>query len=175
MPATPLPVSPVLAPENWAALAALRSERRQSGVQGLVLKHRDAVYGSGRAPSGGVCWKWKVDAMTVDAVLVYAQAGPEALQLLTLAKAYAGLTDAEFKAGDKIIRGHSLEKFGPVRSVRPTLVVDWPSKASPTARATRAAWRCGFCAYCGCTMTSRSARPTTALLAGLIPQEVAQI
>jgi len=162
--ATPLQLSPLLVAEDWAGLAALRHESRQRGVEGLMLKHRDAAYGSGRTKSTGVWWKWKVDAMTVDGVLVYAQAGhgrraglytdytfavwsrppasqaeadavveaiarreppgPDSLQLLTFAKAYAGLTDAEFKAVDKVIRAHTLEKFGPVRSVRPTLVFE---------------------------------------------------
>ena len=162
--ATPLQLSPLLVAEDWAGLAALRDESRQRGVEGLMLKHRDAAYGSGRTKSTGVWWKWKVDAMTVDGVLVYAQAGhgrraglytdytfavwsrppasqaeadavveaiarreppgPDSLQLLTFAKAYAGLTDTEFKAVDKVIRAHTLEKFGPVRSVRPTLVFE---------------------------------------------------
>jgi DNA ligase-1 len=162
--ATPLPLSPLLVAEDWAGLAALRDESRQRGVEGLMLKHQDAAYGSGRTKSTGTWWKWKVDAMTVDAVLVYAQAGhgrraglytdytfavwsrppeskaeadavieaiarrepplPGALQLLTFAKAYAGLTDAEFKAVDKVIRANTLEKFGPVRSLRPTLVFE---------------------------------------------------
>ena len=162
--ATPLQLSPLLVADDWAGLAALRDESRQRGVEGLMLKHRDAAYGSGRTKSTGTWWKWKVDAMTVDGVLVYAQAGhgrraglytdytfavwnrppasqaeasavveaiaqrepprPGALQLLTFAKAYSGLTDAEFKAVDKVIRANTLEKFGPVRSLRPTLVFE---------------------------------------------------
>ena len=129
-----------------------------------MLKHRDAGYGSGRTKADGVWWKWKIDPYTVDAVLVYAQAGhgrraglytdttfavwnwapadaaeaaavvqaitrrepalPGALQLVTVAKAYSGLTDAEFKAVDQVIRATTLEKFGPVRSLRPTLVFE---------------------------------------------------
>ncbi len=162
--ASPLQLSPLLVAADWAGLAVLREESRQRGVEGLMLKHRDAAYGSGRTQSSGTWWKWKVDPMTVDGVLVYAQAGhgrraglytdytfavwsrppaskaeadavveaiarreppnPGALQLLAFAKAYAGLTDAEFKAVDKVIRAHTLEKFGPVRSVRPTLVFE---------------------------------------------------
>ena len=160
----PLALSPLLAADTWAALAGHRADSRARGVEGLMLKHRDAAYGSGRTKADGVWWKWKVDPYTVDAVLVYAQAGhgrraglytdytfavwnrtpadaaeaaavvaaitrrepalPGALQLVTFAKAYSGLTDAEFKAVDQVIRATTLEKFGPVRSLRPTLVFE---------------------------------------------------
>jgi DNA ligase-1 len=132
-----------------------------------MLKQRGARYGSGRTKADGTWWKWKIDPMTVDAVLVYAQAGhgrrasvytdysfavwnrapadaAEAqavvqaiaarrpapalgsgeLQLVPFAKAYSGLSDAEFLAVDKVVRANTLEKFGPVRSVRPTLVFE---------------------------------------------------
>jgi DNA ligase-1 len=156
--------SPLVRAADWPALAALRSESRQRGVEGLMLKQRDAAYGSGRTKADGVWWKWKLAPMTVDGVLIYAQAGhgrraglytdytfavwsrppasaeeaaavvdaiarrepatPGSLQLLAFAKAYAGLTDAEFKAVDQVIRAQTLEKFGPVRAVRPTLVFE---------------------------------------------------
>ena len=159
-----LQLSPLVIAADWAALARRRSESRQRGVEGLMLKHRDAAYGSGRTKADGVWWKWKIAPYTVDGVLVYAQAGhgrraglytdytfavwsrppasaaeaaavvaaierrepaqPGALQLLAFAKAYSGLTDDEFKAVDKVIRATTLEKFGPVRSVRPTLVFE---------------------------------------------------
>jgi DNA ligase-1 len=160
-------VSPRLVAADWPALAAARAESRARGVEGLMLKHRDARYGSGRTKVDGVWWKWKVDPLSVDAVLVYAQAGhgrrasvytdytfavwnrpprdaaeaqsvveaiarrepaprddPQALQLVPFAKAYSGLGDAEFAAVDKVIRATTLEKFGPVRSVRPSLVFE---------------------------------------------------
>jgi len=160
----PLAVSPLLHADTWAALAERRADSRARGVEGLMLKHRDAAYGSGRTKADGVWWKWKIDPYTVDAVLVYAQAGhgrraglytdytfavwnrapadaaeaaavveaiarrepalPGTLQLVTFAKAYSGLTDAEFKAVDRVIRATTLEKFGPVRSLRPTLVFE---------------------------------------------------
>jgi DNA ligase-1 len=161
-----VPVSPRIDASDWAAHAALREQARERGVEGLMLKHRDAHYGSGRTKRDGTWWKWKVDPLAVDAVLVYAQAGHgrrasvytdytfavwsrapadaaeaqgvidaiarrdppptdrTALQLLPFAKAYSGLTDAEFKAVDRIIRATTLEKFGPVRSVKPTLVLE---------------------------------------------------
>jgi DNA ligase-1 len=150
--------------DDWATLAALRDTARERGVEGFMLKHRAARYGSGRTKSEGTWWKWKVDPLTVDAVLIYAQAGhgrrasvytdytfavwsrapqdaaeaatvvqaiarreparPEALQLVAFAKAYSGLSDAEFARVDKVIRATTLEKFGPVRSVVPSLVFE---------------------------------------------------
>ena len=157
-------VSPRVVADNWAGLASQRADSRERGVEGLMLKHRNSAYGTGRTKADGVWWKWKIDPLTVDAVLVYAQAGhgrraglytdytfavwnrppagagdaavvveaisqrtpaqPGALQLVTFAKAYSGLTDDEFKAVDKVIRATTLEKFGPVRSLRPTLVFE---------------------------------------------------
>ncbi|MFN9747385.1 MAG: cisplatin damage response ATP-dependent DNA ligase [Betaproteobacteria bacterium] len=162
-----LRVSPRVPAGSWPALAAARATSRERGVEGLMLKHREARYGSGRTKDGGTWWKWKVEPLVVDAVLVYAQAGhgrragvytdytfavwsraPEsaeeaaavveaiarrepppaagsgALQLLPFAKAYSGLSDAEFKAVDRVIRATTIDKFGPVRSVRPTLVFE---------------------------------------------------
>ncbi len=163
----PLRLSPQVQAEDWTALATLRQQSRQRGVEGFMLKHLASRYGSGRTKSDGTWWKWKVEPLTVDAVLVYAQAGhgrrasvytdytfavwsrapagaqeaqavleaitrrdpaPPAespqLQLLPFAKAYSGLSDDEFKAVDRVIRATTLEKFGPVRSVRPTLVFE---------------------------------------------------
>ena len=163
----PLPVSPAVAAADWDSLAALRLQARERGVEGLMLKHLQARYGSGRTRAEGLWWKWKVEPLTADGVLVYAQAGhgrragvytdytfavwnrpprdaaeaaavvaaierrepaprgdAEALQLVPFAKAYSGLTDEEFAAVDRVIRAHTLEKFGPVRSVRPTLVFE---------------------------------------------------
>jgi DNA ligase-1 len=150
--------------ENWAALAALRGQSRERGVEGFMLKALGSAYGSGRTKADGTWWKWKVDPLSVDCVLIYAQAGhgrraslytdytfavwnrppadaaeaaavaeaiarreparPGALQLVPFAKAYSGLSDAEFAQVDRVIRAHTLEKFGPVRSVRPTLVFE---------------------------------------------------
>jgi len=157
-------LSPVLAGADWPALAALRAQARERGVEGLMLKALDSAYGSGRTKSGGTWWKWKLEPLSVDCVLIYAQAGhgrragvytdytfavwnraprdaaeaqavveaiarrepaqPGALQLVPFAKAYSGLSDAEFAQVDRVIRAHTLEKFGPVRSVRPTLVFE---------------------------------------------------
>ena len=159
-----LRLSPLVPSRDWQGLAAQRALSRERGVEGLMLKQRDARYGSGRTRSDGTWWKWKIDPLTADGVLIYAQAGhgrragvytdytfavwsrpprdaaeaqavvdaiaarrpaePGALQLVPFAKAYSGLSDAEFAQVDREIRAHTLEKFGPVRSVRPTLVFE---------------------------------------------------
>jgi len=170
---TPWRVSPRVPGATWAALATQRLRSRELAVEGLMLKHRDAAYGAGRRKQDGLgsdgkkgdTWlKWKIDPMSVDCVLVYAQRGhgrraslytdysfavwnrvpldaaeaqavcdaiaarrpaqPDGLQLVPFAKAYSGLTDAEFLEIDRTIRAHTVEKFGPVRSVRPTLVFE---------------------------------------------------
>jgi len=143
----PLKLSPLVGAPDWPSLAALREESRQRGVEGFMLKHRDGRYGTGRTKDAGVWWKWKVDPYTVDAVLIYAQSGhgrranlytdytfavwdgdaadPEhPRRLVPFAKAYSGLTDEEMHLVDQRIRQTTTEKFGPVRSVTPTLVVE---------------------------------------------------
>lgn len=148
-------VSPLVAAEDWSGLAAARERSRERRVEGLMLKHRESAYGIGRTV--GAWWKWKVAPLSVDAVLVYAQAGhgrranlytdysfavwnraprnaaeAEAaldstggeLTLVPFAKAYSGLTDEEIKRVDREIRRTTVEKFGPVRRVRPTLVFE---------------------------------------------------
>lgn len=112
-----------------------------------MLKHRDSIYGVGRQrmPAGG-WWKWKLDPMTIDAVLIYAQRGhgrraslytdytfavwdrppemPGERVLLPFAKAYSGLTDAQIRDVDAHLRKTTRESFGPVRSVEPSLVFE---------------------------------------------------
>jgi DNA ligase 1 len=118
-------------------LTALRGESRERGVEGLMLKRLDAPYCAGRDEAGW--WKWKVDPYTVDAVLVAAQVGHgrranlftdytfavwEGETLVPFAKAYSGLTDAELKEIDALVRQTTVDKFGPVRSVTPQLVFE---------------------------------------------------
>ncbi|TWO72248.1 ATP-dependent DNA ligase [Caenimonas sedimenti] len=157
-------LSPVEQDTSWLGLARKREESRERGVEGFMLKRLDAAYGTGRTKAEGLWWKWKIDPMTIDCVLVYAQAGhgrrasvytdytfavwsrppadqaevdavldaiarkepaqPGALQLVAFAKAYSGLTDEEFRQVDAIIRKNTIEKFGPVRSVKPSLVFE---------------------------------------------------
>ncbi len=128
--------SPVVA-SDWNDAAGLRAQSRERGVEGLMLKRANSPYMGGR--KRGDWWKWKVDPMTIDAVLVYAQAGHgrrsnlytdytfalwEDGKLVPVAKAYSGLTDAEILKLDKWIRAHTKERFGPVRSVTPELVFE---------------------------------------------------
>jgi DNA ligase-1 len=179
--------------DDWQALAALRTTSRGRQVEGFMLKHRDARYGIGRTKDAGKAageaaggmppaseqanrrpaiapawYKWKIDPMSVDCVLVYAQRGhgrraslytdytfavwdraprdaaeaqqtidaialgeaPAALQasglpvLVPFAKAYSGLTDDEIRQVDAVIRRTTVEKFGPVRTVVPSLVFE---------------------------------------------------
>jgi len=134
-------VSPRVEAATWQELAALRLEARARSVEGLMLKRLDAPYGIGRTRSSpaGEWWKWKIDPLSIDAVLVYAQRGHGrraslytdytfALwhqgSLVPFAKAYSGLTDAEIARVDAYIRQHTVEKFGPVRSVAPKLVCE---------------------------------------------------
>ncbi len=135
-----LHVSPVVVAPDWTSLAAQRAQARDRGVEGLMLKHRDSAYGAGRVKlEGGGWWKWKIDPYSVDAVLVYAQRGHgrraslytdytfavwRGEELVPFAKAYSGLTDAEIREVDAFIRAHTREKFGPVRSVAPELVME---------------------------------------------------
>lgn len=182
--ATRIKLSPVETAGSWLEFAQRRERSRELGVEGLMLKHLSGAYGTGRQKKGQqirgqspnsptailgsdpifAWWKWKIDPMTVDCVLVYAQPGhgrrasihtdytfavwnrapasrqeadavveaigrkeppePGALQLVPFAKAYSGLTDEEFRQVDAIIRKSTVEKFGPVRSLRPSLVFE---------------------------------------------------
>lgn len=129
--------SPVIVAESWEALAELREDSRAQLVEGLMLKRCDSAYGVGR-PRGD-WWKWKIQPHTIDAVLIYAQRGQgrraalytdytfgvwQGEALVPFCKAYSGLTDAEIAEVDKFVRGHTLEKFGPVRVVEPALVFE---------------------------------------------------
>lgn len=134
---TPLSLSPVLPASTWDAVEEARGRSREQGAEGLMLKRRASAYGVGRRT--GDWWKWKVEPLTADAVLVYAQAGHgrraglytdytfavwDGDALVPFAKAYSGLTDAEIRRVDRFIRDHTIEKFGPVRTVEPTLVFE---------------------------------------------------
>jgi DNA ligase-1 len=133
----PLRLSPEAAFSDWAELARIRSASRDAGAEGLMLKRRASPYLAGRKK--GDWWKWKVDPMTVDAVMIYAQAGHgrranlytdftfavrDGDQLVSFTKAYSGLTDAEFAEITAWVRGHTLERWGPVRSVPAELVFE---------------------------------------------------
>lgn len=136
-----LRLSPSLTARTWEALGELRARSRERGVEGLMLKRLDSAYGVGRVKlgPGGEWWKWKIDPYSVDAVLVYAQRGHgrraslytdytfavwQDRALVPFAKAYSGLTDAEIRTVDAFVRQNTVEKFGPVRSVTPGLVME---------------------------------------------------
>ncbi|MDR5778617.1 ATP-dependent DNA ligase [Caballeronia sp. LZ065] len=138
-----LRVSPLVSASDWGTLAVLRDESRARGVEGLMLKERESMYGVGRTKSSGTWWKWKIDPYSIDAVLLYAQRGhgrraslytdftfavwdetDGVRTLVPFAKAYSGLTDEEMRRVDAIVRKTTIEKFGPVRSVTPTLVFE---------------------------------------------------
>ena len=126
--------SPLLELDSWAALADAREDSRRRGVEGLMLKSADSPYLTGRKK--GAWWKWKVEPLTVDAVMIYAQAGSGRRatlftdytfavwdeqagerNLVPIAKAYSGLTDTEINSLNRWIRSNTIERFGPVRSV----------------------------------------------------------
>ncbi len=126
--------SPLVEEDSWDTLAAAREASRERGVEGLMLKAADSPYQVGRRK--GAWWKWKVDPLTVDAVMIYAQAGSGRRAtlftdytfavwdekdgertLVPIAKAYSGLTDTEINTLNRWIRANTLERFGPVRSV----------------------------------------------------------
>ena len=129
--------SPKVSGETWDALTEFKDDARRHGVEGLMLKKKDSPYRVGRRR--GDWWKWKVDPLTVDAVLIYAQRGHGRRSglytdytfavwdnegLVPFAKAYSGLTDQEIRRVDRFIRQNTLERFGPVRSVKPELVFE---------------------------------------------------
>ena len=136
-------LSPTLVTSSWTNLAETRLQAREQRAEGLMLKRFDSPYGVGRI--SGDWWKWKVAPLTVDCVMIYAQAGhgrraglytdftfavwsepSEAGErtLVPFAKAYSGLTDAELREVDVWIRKNTIERFGPVRSVTPELVFE---------------------------------------------------
>jgi DNA ligase 1 len=144
----PIRISPAVSADTWEGLAEKREQARALLREGLMLKAREGVYGIGRRKRDDrtdVWWKWKLDPMSVDAVVIYAErghgrrsgvytdytfavwsAGEEASmrELVPFAKAYSGLSDAEIREMDAVIRRTTIETFGPVRSVTPTQVFE---------------------------------------------------
>lgn len=123
--------------ETWDDLHAVRSNSRKINSEGLMLKHKESPYHSGRKK--GDWWKWKVDPMTIDAVMIYAQKGSGRRSskytdytfavkkgdgLVTIAKAYSGLTDKEITEISQWVGKNAIERFGPVRTVKPELVFE---------------------------------------------------
>lgn len=123
--------------DSWASAERFRTSSRQYDAEGLMLKHKNSPYEVGR--KRGNWWKWKADPMTVDGILIYAQSGHgrranlftdytfavwDEGVLVPFTKAYSGLTDKELLQIDHWIKRNTLEKFGPVRSVKPELVFE---------------------------------------------------
>jgi DNA ligase-1 len=132
-----LRTSPVLKFETWANLAANRVVARENGSEGLMLKRLSSAYQAGR--KRGDWYKWKIDPLTIDGVMIYAQKGHgrrsnlftdytfavrDGDKLVSFAKAYSGLTDREFAEVDAFVKRNAVEKFGPVRTVKPELVFE---------------------------------------------------
>jgi DNA ligase 1 len=132
-----LHISPIISFEKWDNLIALRKQSRDKGSEGIMLKRKDSTYKDGR--KRGDWWKWKIDPLTIDAVMIYAQKGSgrrsnlytdytfavkNGEELVTFAKAYSGLTDKEIAQIDNFVKRNSIEKFGPVRTVKPELVFE---------------------------------------------------
>jgi len=146
---------------SWDELTALQVGVRERGVEGVMLKRADGVYGVGRRR--GDWWKWKINPLLLDAVLIYAQAGSgrrsglftdytfgvwsgegPGRELVPIAKAYSGLTDAEIKEVDRFIRHHTLERHGPVRIVKPELVFELAFQGVQKSGRHKAGWAVRF-------------------------------
>jgi DNA ligase-1 len=131
-------LSPLVPAKSWDDLVAAREQSQSLNVEGLMLKRHASPYRVGR--QRGDWWKWKIDPFTIDAVLIYAERGTgkraslytdytfgiwdENGQLVPIAKAYSGLTDEEIRQVDAFVRQHTVERFGPVRTVKPELVFE---------------------------------------------------
>lgn len=131
-------ISPLVRFENWDELKELHTQSREQMAEGFMIKRKSASYQVGRKK--GDWWKWKINPLSVDAVLVYAQRGhgrrtelftdytfavwDDEKKLVPFAKAYSGLTDSEIAQVDHFIKRNTLEKFGPVRTVIPKLVFE---------------------------------------------------
>ncbi len=135
-------LSTEIAFESFDALASLRADARAAGIEGLMLKRKGSPYLAGRVK--GHWYKWKRDALTLDCVLMYAQRGSGkrssfysdftfgvwrgtsagGRELVPVGKAYSGFTDAELRELDRFVRKSTVDSYGPVRAVEPTLVLE---------------------------------------------------
>ena len=130
-------ISEILSVDSWQDLVPIRAEARSKDSEGLMLKQRKSPYHVGRKK--GDWWKWKVEPLTIDAVMIYAQKGSGRRSahytdytfavkkddgLVTVAKAYSGLTNDEILEVSRFVKRNSIEKFGPVRTVKPELVFE---------------------------------------------------
>jgi DNA ligase-1 len=131
-------LSGLIEARDFTELEAIRAGARDAAIEGVMLKRRDSPYTGGRR--AGLWYKWKRDPLTADCVMMYAQRGSgrrssyysdytfgcwnEEGELQPVGKAYSGITDEELRMLDKFVRGHTLNRFGPVREVEKTLVLE---------------------------------------------------
>jgi DNA ligase-1 len=130
-------LSNIIVFKTWEELELLRKESRQRYTEGMMLKRKSSIYQSGR--KRGDWYKWKIDPLHLDLVMIYAQRGHgrranlytdftfavrKGHALVPLTKAYSGLTDAEFNEVNRFVKANTLDRFGPVRSVKPALVFE---------------------------------------------------
>ena len=123
--------------KDWSDALTYKEKSRENNTEGLIIKKKNSIYSSGRKK--GIWWKYKVDPMQLDAVLIYAKGGSgrraglytdysfalwKDKELIKFASAYSGLTNIEIKELDKWIRKNTIEKFGPVRSLKPEMVFE---------------------------------------------------
>ena len=130
-------LSPVVEFNNWDELIELRKSSREKGAEGFMIKRKSSAYQVGRKT--GDWWKWKIEPLVIDCVMIYAQKGAgrrsnlytaytfavkNGDKLVPFTRAYSGLTDKEFNQVDAFVKRNSIEKFGPVRTVKPELVFE---------------------------------------------------
>ena len=130
-------LSPVITFSNWNELAELRKTSRENGAEGFMIKRKESIYQVGRKT--GDWWKWKIEPLVIDCVMIYAEKGSGRRsnlytaytfavknedKLVAFTRAYSGLTDKEFNEVDAFVKRNSIEKFGPVRTVKPELVFE---------------------------------------------------
>jgi DNA ligase 1 len=130
-------ISPIISFSSWEDLTEIRNHSRDMSAEGIMLKRKNSTYQVGR--KRGDWWKWKIDPLTIDAVMIYAQKGAgkrsnlytaytfavrDGEKLVPFTRAYSGLTDKEIAEVDNFVKRNAIEKFGPVRTVKPELVFE---------------------------------------------------
>lgn len=137
LPASTIILSPVVQFSSWDELSELRKTSREMGAEGFMIKRKSSIYQVGRKT--GDWWKWKIDPLVIDCVMIYAEKGSgrrsnlytaytfavrDGDKLIPFTRAYSGLTDKEFNEVDSFVKRNAIEKFGPVRTVKPELVFE---------------------------------------------------
>ncbi|MDF1736584.1 MAG: cisplatin damage response ATP-dependent DNA ligase [Minwuia sp.] len=132
-----LDLSPLVPATDWESLSAARADPPHPAIEGVMLKRADSPYQAGRPR--GLWFKWKREPHRVDCVMMYAQRGHGRRsslysdftfgawrddELVPVGKAYFGFTDAELKELDRFVRGNTVDRYGPVRAVNQSLVLE---------------------------------------------------